>query len=160
MTPIDNSSLSPDASPVGIPSQTRVRFGLLVTLIGFITFLLGAQPSLFGLDRSPVVGFVQISVFLVGLAIISIGGYIGLLAFWQNKERTIAAEIGSRLVATGYVVAVFSGMADVFGFGTQAPPSIPVFGPWQATGVQIGECLITIGFLLLIPFTRPKKTEE
>jgi hypothetical protein len=137
----------------------RVRFGLLVTLIGLIIFLIGAQPSLFGLDRSPVVGFVQISVFLVGLAIICIGGYIGLMAFWRNGGRTIAAEIGSRLVATGYVVAVFSGMADVFGFGTQKPPSIPVFGPWQATGVQIGECLIAIGFLLLIPFFKRNKTE-
>lgn len=138
----------------------RVRFGLLVTLIGLIIFLIGAQPSLFGLDRSPVVGFVQISVFLVGLAIICIGGYIGLMAFWRNGERTIAAEIGSRLVATGYVVAVFSGMADVFGFGTQKPPSIPVFGPWQATGVQIGEFLIAIGFLLLVPFFKRNKTER
>ena len=137
----------------------RVRFGLLVTLIGLIIFLIGAQPSLFGLDRSPVVWFVQISVFLVGLAIICIGGYIGLMAFWRNGKRTIAAEIGSRLVATGYVVAVFSGMADVFGFGTQKPPSIPVFGHWQATGVQIGEFLIAIGFLLLVPFFKRNKTE-
>jgi hypothetical protein len=137
----------------------RVRFGLVVTLIGLITFLIGARPSLFGLDRSPVVGFVQISVFLVGLAIICLGGYIGLIAFWRNGERTIAAEIGSRLVATGYVVAVFAGMADVFGFGSQVPPKVPVFGPWQATGVQIGECLITIGFLLLIPFYKWKKKE-
>ncbi len=159
MTTINNTSLSPDTSPVGIPSRMRVRFGLVVTLIGLITFLIGARPSLFGLDRSPVVGFVQISVFLVGLAIICLGGYIGLMAFWRNGERTIAAEIGSRLVATGYVVAVFAGMADVFGFGSQVPPKVPVFGPWQATGVQIGECLITIGFLLLIPFFKRKKTE-
>jgi hypothetical protein len=138
----------------------RVRFGLVVTLIGLITFLLGAQPSIFGLDRSPVVGFVQISVFLVGLGIICLGGYISLIAFWRNRERTIAAEIGSRLVATGYVVAVFSGMADLFGFGTQTPPIIPVFGPWQAAGVQIGEFLIAIGFLLLIPFTRQKNADS
>jgi hypothetical protein len=104
-----------------------------------------------------VVGFVQISVFLVGLAIICIGGYICLMSFWRNGDRTIPAEIGSRLVATGYVVAVFSGMADVFGFGTQKPPMVPVFGPWQATGVQIGEFLITIGFLLLIPIRIRKK---
>jgi hypothetical protein len=160
MTTINNPSLSPDTTPVGIPSRMRVRFGLIVTLIGLITFLIGAQPALFGLDRSPVVGFVQISVFLVGLAIICIGGYIGLMSFWKNGERTIAAEIGSRLVATGYVVAVFSGMADVFGFGSQAPPQVPVFGPWQVTGVQIGEFLITIGFLLLIPYYKRKKIES
>ena len=143
----------------GIPSRTRIRLGLLLILFGLLVFLLGARPSLYGLDRSPVVGVVQISVFLVGLAIICFGGYIGMLAFWRNGDRTIPADIGSRLVATGYVVAVFSAMADYFGFGTRVPPLIPFFGPWQATGVQIGEGLITIGFLLLIPFHRRKKAE-
>jgi len=138
----------------------RVRTGLVLTLFGLLIFLVGARPAFFGLDRSPVVGFVQISVFLVGLAIVCIGGYIGLMSFWRNGSRTIAAEIGSRLVATGYVVAVFSGMADVFGFGSHVPPQVPFFGPLQATGVEIGEVLITIGFLLLIPIQWRKKTEE
>jgi hypothetical protein len=156
---MENPTPTSELSATGIPSRTRVRLGLLITLIGLLTFLIGASPAWFGLDRSPVVGFVQISVFLVGLAIICIGGYIGMMAFWRIGERTIAAEIGSRLVATGYVVAVFSGMADVFGFGTQMPPMIPNFGPLQALGVQIGECLIAIGFLLLIPFSQRKKIE-
>jgi hypothetical protein len=141
----------------GIPSRMRVRFGLVLTLIGLLTFLLGARPELFGLDRSPVVGFVQIAVFLVGLAIICIGGYISLMYYWRDLERSIPADIGLRLVATGYVVAVFSGMADVFGLGSHGPPLIPVFGPLQAAGVQIGELLITIGFLLLIPIYRRKE---
>jgi hypothetical protein len=138
----------------------RIRSGLSLVLLGLLVFLIGARPALFGLDRSPVVGFVQISVFLVGLAIMCIGGYITVMAFWRNGNRTIPADIGSRLVATGYVVAVFSGMADVFGFGTQVRPRVPFFGPWQATGVQIGEVLIAIGFLLLIPYQMQKKTQE
>jgi hypothetical protein len=89
-----------------------------------------------------------------------IGGYVTVMAFWRNGNRTIPADIGSRLVATGYVVAVFSGMADVFGFGTQLRPRVPFFGPWQAAGVQIGELLIAIGFLLLIPYHVRKKTQE
>jgi hypothetical protein len=117
-------------------------------------FLVGAKPALFGLDRSPVVGFVQIAVFLVGLAIICVGGYTSLVAYWKNGGRTIAADIGSRLVATGYVVAVFAGMADIFGFGTQPLPRVPFFGLWQARGVQVGEVIIAVGFLLLIPFQR------
>ena len=144
----------------GIPSRVRIRFGLLLTLFGFLVFLLGARPALFGLDRSPVVGVVQISVFLVGLAIICFCGYIGMLSFWRNGDRTIPVDIGSRLVATGYVVAAFSAMADYFGLGTRPPPLIPFFGPWQAIGVQIGEGLITIGFLLMIPFHRRKNKEE
>ncbi len=161
MTVSKNRSISPDTSPEGIPSRLRIRTGLFVALVGLLVFLIGARPGLFGLDRSPVVGFIQIAVFLVGLAIICIGGYVGLMAFWRNGSRTIAADIGSRLVATGYVVSVFAGMADVFGFGTQVPPRVPIFGPWQATGVQIGEAIIAVGFLLLIPYrSHPKPGEK
>ncbi len=135
----------------------RIRSGLFLTLVGLLVFLVGARPAIFGLDRSPVVGFVQIAVFLVGMAIICLGGYVSLMAFWRNGDRTIPADIGTRLVTTGYVIAVFSGMADVFGFGTQLRPRVPFFGPWQATGVQIGEVVIAIGFVLLIPYRLPRK---
>jgi hypothetical protein len=154
-----NPSLSPDTSPLNLPSRWRIRSGLSVTLLGLIIFLVGARPAIFGIDRSPVVGFVQIAVFLVGLALICLGGYICLMAYWRNGDRTIPAEIGQRLVTTGYLIAVFSGMADVFGFGTQMWPKIPFFGPWQATGVQIGEAVIAIGFLLLIPSRQLRKAE-
>jgi hypothetical protein len=150
------ASVPTDTSPDAVPSRLRIRFGLFTVLIGLLIFMIGTKPSIFALDRSPVVGFVQISVFLVGLAIICVGGYISLLAFWKNGERTIPADIGSRMVATGYVVAVFAGMADVFGFGSQPLPNIPYFGPWQALGVEIGEALIAVGFLLLVPFGRLK----
>ncbi len=144
-------SPSPEFLSDKIPSRLRVRTGLFMVLFGLLVFLIGARPSIFGLDRSPVVGFVQIAVFEVGLAIICIGGYVALMAFWKNGERTIPAEVGSRLVVTGYVVAVFSGMADVFGLGSHPFPKVPFFGPWQAVGVQIGEVVIAIGFLLLVP---------
>lgn len=133
-------------------SRTRVRIGLLFTIIGFLIFLLGADPGLFGLDRSAVMGFVQIAVFLVGLAIICLGGYIGLNALWGGNEKSIAADIGLRLVSTGYLVAVASGMADIFGFGNHLLPNIPYFGWWQAAGVMIGEATIALGFLLLTPY--------
>ncbi|MEA3439058.1 MAG: hypothetical protein U9R58_02130 [Chloroflexota bacterium] len=129
----------------------RIRFGLLIMLIGLITFILGAEPSLFGMDRSPVLGFVQIAVFLVGLAMICVGGYITLNTLWNGRQKTIAADFGLRLVSTGYVIAVFTGMADVFGFGTHPFPKIPYFGPWQVVGVMIGELIIVVGFILLVP---------
>lgn len=132
----------------------RIRLGLLVTLIGLLVFLLGVDPGLFRLDRSPVTGFVQIAVFLVGLAVICIGGYFTLNALWNGLEKTIAADVGLRLVATGYVIAVASGMADVFGFGTHPFPKIPYFGPLQALGVMVGEAVIALGFFMLIPFHR------
>jgi len=156
MTTSENNSVSPDTTRLGIPSRLRIRVGLFLTLIGLFLFLLGARPALFGVDRSPVVGFVQIAVFLVGLAVICLGGYTCLTSFWRNGDRTIAADVGSRLVATGYVIAVFSGMADVFGMGTAGSTKMPLFGPWQAIGVQLSEAVIALGFLLLIPYRRVK----
>jgi hypothetical protein len=98
------------------------------------------------------VGFVQIAVLLGGLGVICLGGYLGLLALWKGQPRTIVADIGLRLVSTGYVIAIFAGMADVAGMGSQPLPGIPYFGPWQAMGVLSGEILIAIGFLMLVPY--------
>ncbi|MFZ1040775.1 MAG: hypothetical protein WAN58_05645 [Anaerolineales bacterium] len=134
------------------PSRLRVRVGLITTLFGLFVFLVGTKPGWFHLQRTPTVGFVKISVFLVGLAIICLGGYISLWGLWKGIERSIAADIGLRMVATGYVIAVFSGMADVFGMGSQTSPQIPFFGPIQALGVLLGEIVIAAGFLLLIPY--------
>ncbi len=136
------------------PSKSQLRTGLALTLIGLWIFTVGAKPNWYGWDRSPVVGFVQISVFLVGLGIICLGGYVGLLSLWRGMPRTIVADIGLRLVGTGFVISVFSGMADVFGMGSQPLPGVPYFGPWQATGVLIGQVVIAIGFLMMMPYKR------
>jgi len=87
-------------------------------------------------DRSPVIGFVQIAVFLIGLAIICVGGYISLASLWNGEQKSIIADIG------------------FFGIGTQPWPQTPYFGPWQAVGVIIGEFWIAIGFLMVIPYKR------
>jgi len=137
----------------------RIRIGLSLTLLGFLVFLVGARPDIFGLDRSPVIGFVQIAVFVIGLAVICVGGYISLMALWKDQRISIAADIGQRLVATGYVIAVFAGMADIFGFGSHNYPGVPYFGMWQALGVEIGQVLMAIGFLMMIPFRPPQPKE-
>ena len=149
----------PDTSVQDPPSRTRVRFGLIVTLLGFFMLIVGSKPAWFGWDRSTTVGFIQVSVLLVGLGILCLGGYIALLALWKGRERTIAADIGMRLVATGYVVSVFAGMADLFGMGTQTTPSGAFFGPLQSRGIVLGQAIIAIGFLMMMPFGL-KKAEK
>jgi hypothetical protein len=133
-------------------SHLRIRSSLIAVGFGLFILTVGAKPNWFGVDRSPVVGFVQIAVFLIGLALICVGGYAGLTALWGNEQRSIIADIGSRLVGTGYVIAVFTGMADIFGLGTQPLPNVPYFGPWQAGGVLIGQMVIALGFLMMIPY--------
>ena len=149
--PAENGTKTPLAAD-------RVRFGFLITLFGLVIFIVGAKPEWLNLDRSPVVGFVQICVFLIGLAAICLGGYISLAALWGREEKSIAADIGLRLIATGYVISVFTGMADIFGMTVQANPRIPFFGPWQQAGVEIGMAVVALGMLMLVPFHRlPKR---
>jgi len=150
-TPVQTSPRSDDSL------TPRIRISLAITWVGLLIFAIGAKPILFGLDRSPVVGFVQIVLFLIGLAILCLGGYMGLHALWWNLERSIISDIGSRLVSTGYVFTVFAGLADIFGMGSHPFPQIPYFGPWQATGVLIGQGIIALGFLLMIPFQTKHK---
>lgn len=133
-------------------SYLRIRFSLITVALGLLIFTLGAKPNWFGWEGNPVVGFIQIVIFLIGLALICLGGFVGLSALWGREQRSIIADIGLRLVATGYVIAVFTGLADVFGMGTQAVPKIPYFGPWQAGGVLIGQFVIAIGFLMVVPY--------
>ncbi len=133
-------------------SYLRIRFSLICVGIGLFIFIIGAKPNWFGWDRSPVVGFIQIAIFLTGLALMCLGGYVGLSALWGKAQRSIIADIGLRLIGTGYVIAVFTGMADVFGMGSQPLPAVPYFGPWQAGGVLIGQSVIAMGFLMLIPY--------
>jgi hypothetical protein len=153
-TPVETSLRADD------PSTPRIYVSISVTLLGLLIFIVGTKPDWLGWDRSPVVGFVQIAVFLAGLAIICFGGYVGLLTLWWGRERTITADIGTRLVGTGYVIAVFAGLADIFGMGSQSFPQVPYFGPLQASGVLIGQGIIVLGFLLYIPFHPRKKYEK
>jgi hypothetical protein len=152
----------PEASQNGKPAngsssfpRGRVRVGLAMVVIGYLMFLLGARPSLFNLDRSRVIGFVQISVFLVGLGIIVMGSYLTLNAYWFNSKKTIAADLGSRVISTGYVICVFTAMADIFGLGSHRLPNV-FFGPLQARGMAIGMATIALGFLLLIRYRHPE----
>jgi hypothetical protein len=130
----------------------RIQIGLAIAVGGFFIFMVGAKPELFLLDRSPVIGFIQIGVMLFGLGLICLGGYHTMLSLWRGNRLSIAAELGVRLISTGYVIAIFSGLADIIGLGSHPTPSfIPYFGEWQARGMQIAEGFIAIGMLMMLP---------
>ena len=146
---------------INLPSSPLARMkaqaGLFSAVFGLALFVLGAAPEWIGLDRSSVVGFVQIAVFLVGLGFITLGGFSSLDTLRKGAPRSIAADIGIRLISTGYVFAVFTGMADVFGFGSEhIPVAVPYFGILQTVGVLTGQILIGVGFILMIPFEQKK----
>jgi len=132
----------------------RIQIGLAVAVGGFFVFMVGAKPELLLLDRSPVIGFIQIAAMLFGLGLICICGYLGMRGLWKDKPLSIAAELGTRVISTGYVIAIFSGLADIIGLGSHPIPDfIPYFGEWQARGMQIGEGFIAIGIMMMLPIS-------
>jgi hypothetical protein len=116
-------------------------------LLGGFVLLYNNGERLDLLNHGPFAGPLEIIVILVGLALVSIGGLLGFSSLGKVQPRPIAYDISVRLVATGYLVAAISAMADYLGIG--AHHQLPYFGPLQSAGVLFGEAAIAIGFLLM-----------
>jgi len=129
----------------------RGRSGLTLLIVGFILFILGAKPEVFGLNRGVSIGFVQIIVILLGLAVLTLGGSLALLSLWGKNQKSLLADFGTRTIATGYVICFFTALADAFGFGTNPMPNV-FLGRLQSQGLIIGMAVIGVGFLMLLPY--------
>lgn len=129
--------------------STLFRIGVWMTVIGYFILILGAKPSFFGLDRSPVIGFVQTAVIILGLGLMCGGGYYCNRSFFRRYPESLTSGFGIRFVWTGFVISLFTGMADVFGIGSHPLPGVPFFGPLQSDGVVFGECVTAIGLVML-----------
>ena len=81
--PVTNENTDDDFIPVLYPRR-RIKYGLLGTFAGFLMVVLGAKPEFFGMDRSPVIGFMQTAAFLVGIGVIALSGYFCLMSFWPK----------------------------------------------------------------------------
>jgi hypothetical protein len=143
------------ASPRPLNNTVSRRAGLISTTVGLLLCLLGSVPQTIGMNNSVAIGFVQLGVLTLGLLLICIGGSLALSSLWPSYWRSIAADIGLRVAWSGWVLAAVAAMADVLGLGTRPLSSAFIFfGFWQARGVLLGEAMIFIGFLLMIPFQR------
>lgn len=131
----------------------QVRAGLTGIIVGFLILLTGLRPDLFGLDRGRYIGFVQIIVILLGIGLMTLSATGVLIAFWNGGPKSLRADFGTRIIATGYVICAFTALADAFGFGTNPLPYV-LLGTLQSRGVMIGILVICVGLMLLI---RPKK---
>jgi len=132
---------------------------MTLVLIGLLFFLVGAQPDLIGMNRSQTVGFVQIGVWLFGLALILVGAYATVRVVRNGKPTSLLADVGLRLIATGYVVAVTASLADFIGVGAQRMPNIH-FGPVQMIGLITGVVLSLLGVILYWPRSSKKAHAE
>ncbi|MCJ7566721.1 MAG: hypothetical protein MUO58_04195 [Anaerolineales bacterium] len=147
-----------------MPALTRLqsrlaRLLMTVMLIGLLIFMVGIQPDLIGMNRSITVGFVQIGVWLTGLAILLVAAYSTVRVVRNGKPTSLRADIGIRLIATGYVVAAVGSLADFIGVGAHRMPVIH-FGHIQMIGLVTGVLLSMLGVILYMPWTKKLKTEE
>lgn len=123
---------------------------MTVVLVGLLVFILGVAPDLIGMDRSPVIGFVQVGTWLTGLALLLLGAYLSVRVIRNGRETTLISDVGSRLIATGYVMAAAASLADFIGIGSHPLPTI-YFGPIQVIGLALGVLISLIGVILYWP---------
>jgi hypothetical protein len=96
------------------------------------------------------VGFVQVGVWLVGLALLLLAAYLTERVIRNGRPDTLLSEIGARLIATGYVVAAAASLADFIGIGSHTIPTLR-FGHLQVIGLIIGLVTSLLGIVLYWP---------
>jgi len=123
---------------------------MTLVLIGLIIFAIGVQPDLIGMNRSPIVGFVQVGVWLTGLALLLISAAATVKVVRNGRPTSLRADIGTRLIATGYVIAAVASLADFISIGAHRMPS-PWFGQVQVIGLVTGVLASLLGLVLYWP---------
>lgn len=126
------------------------RLGVALIVAGFFVFTIGVFPAIIRLDLTPGFGALQILVFLLGIGLMALGGYIYVYATRQReRQRRLRHEVGVRLLATGYVLCVVSAIADLIGIGSHnLPDTTPYFGLAQSGGVLLGVVVMIFGLFL------------
>lgn len=131
----------------------------IISIISLILFLLGTilcvvslAAEILGLDRTPGFGVVQMLQLLIGLTLLTGAGYLHMWGMRpRHSPRSLQADIGIRLSATGLIFAYVSGFSDLIGIGTHTELNSferPYVGPLQLGGIVVGVLLVTIGMLL------------
>ena len=120
--------------PLNQRQKKWIRRFAVLAIGGVIAFIIGIDPGLIGMNITPGVGLAQMSVSMAGLALVLIGGYAAVRIVRNSRANSLRADIGVRLIATGYVFAVVASLADYLGIGTQRFPNLS-FGAVQVTGL-------------------------
>ena len=131
--------------------QIEGILSIVLFAIGILLSVVALSAELLGLDITPGFGMVQMFQLLVGLTCLTLAGYLRIHSLRRiDAPRSLQADIGIRLGATGLVFAFTAGWADLIGIGTHISPAFtrPHVGPLQLGGLIIGVLMITAGLLL------------
>jgi len=132
---------------------TRVEriLSLVLFLVGLALIFISLAADYLGLDLTPGFGMVQMFQLLVGLTLLITSLYMRIhISRFRKSPRSLQADIGIRLGASGLVFTYVSGLADLVGIGTHVEPSFdrPYVGPIQIGGLLLGILIIIAGLIL------------
>lgn len=134
-----------------IINQGRAIVTIILFIIGILLSVVSLGAEILDLNFTPGFGIVQMVQLLIGLTCLTLAGFMHLQSLRSpNSTRSLQADIGIRLAATGLVFAFISGLSDLVGIGTHVEPDFerPFVGPLQLGGIIVGVLSITAGLLL------------
>lgn len=131
--------------------QIRNIVTVFLFLLGLLLLLLAFAADYLGIDLTPGFGVIQMVAFLGGMTLLTLSTFLFLNTKRpKDAPRSLQAEISTRLIATGLVLAYVTGLSDLIGIGTHVDPAFdrPFVGPLQLGGILIGVGLILFGLVL------------
>lgn len=146
-------------APLRQSQKNWIRRFALLAVLGAIAFVLGIDPGLVGMNITPGVGVTQMSLWLAGLGAVLIGGYAAVRIIRNGRPNSLRADIGIRMIATGYVFSAVASLADYLGIGTQRFPTLS-FGTIQIIGLIFGIVVSLIGLILYLPRATEPESED
>lgn len=128
------------------------RIMILILLLGGVLLVGSAFAAEFtSLGPTPGFGVLQTLFFLAGVTALTIAAFLYLAGRRKpDVPRSLQADIGIRLSATGLVLAYVCGFADLIRIGTHVRPDFarPFIGPLQWAGLILGLLIILAGLVL------------
>jgi len=131
--------------------QLRISLVFVLYLAGVALGVMSLGAELIGLDLTPGFGMVQMLQLLLGISSLTLATFVLLRnARGPHVPRSLQADVGVRLAATGLVFVYVAGLSDLIGIGTHVEPSFarPFVGPLQLGGIGLGLISILAGMLL------------
>ncbi len=132
-------------------NKGRSVINIILFVTGTLLMVVSLGAEILDLNFTPGFGIVQMVQLLAGLTCLTLAGFLHLQRLRSpDMGRSLQADIGIRLAATGLVFAFVSGFSDLVGIGTHVTPDFerPFVGPLQLGGLILGVLSITAGLLL------------
>jgi len=144
-------------------SPTRRNVTIILGVLGVVLIVLAIEADTMRLDLTPGFGMVQMVAMLTGLTCLTLAAFLFLHSMRpKDAPRSLQADIGTRLGATGLVFAYVTGMSDLIGIGTHVNPSFerPFVGPLQLGGMALGLLMIIAGLILYYTSRGPRESSS